>query len=245
MAFCKISHDVKRAAIRLYERNLLSLEDILSCCGFSESTWYRVLKLWRETGDVVNHPTGIRGRVRHLDRDDIEYLLQLVRDNPDYFLDELADLTRTNRFISVHFTTLYNELSCAGMSRKKLKRIASERNEELRAAFIARMAQYDASEIGFIDEVSKDERTHGRHYGRSSKGKRAHKNQPFVRGRRISTEALLTLDGIVACTAVEGSMTKELFLEWLEFTVVSCQAIFDVQLSYYSSYQSVLHIQAH
>ena len=26
-----------------------------SCCGVSESTWYRVLKLWRETGDVVNH----------------------------------------------------------------------------------------------------------------------------------------------------------------------------------------------
>ena len=33
----------KRAAIRLYERYLLSLQDILSCCGFSESTWYRVL----------------------------------------------------------------------------------------------------------------------------------------------------------------------------------------------------------
>jgi hypothetical protein len=28
--------------------------------------------------------------VCHLDRDDIEYPLQLVHDNPDYFLDELA-----------------------------------------------------------------------------------------------------------------------------------------------------------
>jgi len=43
------------------------------------------------------------------------------------------------------------------MGRKKLKHITSERNEELRAAFIARMSQYDATEIGFIDEVSKDE----------------------------------------------------------------------------------------
>jgi hypothetical protein len=32
---------------------------------------------------------------------------------------------------------------------------------------------------------------------------------------------LLTLDGIVACKAVERSMTKELFLEWLEYNVVS------------------------
>jgi hypothetical protein len=110
-------------------------------------------------GDVVSdRPTGVCGRVRHLDREDIEYL----HDNPDYFLNELADLTRTNRFIAIHFTTVFNELERAGMSRKKLRRIASERNEELRAAFISRMAQYDASELGFIDEVSKDEWTCGR-----------------------------------------------------------------------------------
>ena len=37
------SRSVKRAGIRLYERDLLSLQDIPNCCGFSESTWYRVL----------------------------------------------------------------------------------------------------------------------------------------------------------------------------------------------------------
>ncbi|KAG1883121.1 hypothetical protein F4604DRAFT_1879257 [Suillus subluteus] len=189
MAFRKISDDVKRAAIHLYEQNLLNLQDILDCCGFSQWTWYRVLRLWRDTGDVANHPRGVRGCVRRLECEDIEYLLELVHDNPDYFLDELVSLARTNCFISIHFTT-------------KLKCIALERNEELRAAFVARMSQYDATEIGFIDEVSKDEWTLGRHYGRSSRGK-----------------PLLTLDGIVACTAVEGSMMKELFLEWLEFTV--------------------------
>ncbi|KAG2039941.1 hypothetical protein BDR03DRAFT_859003 [Suillus americanus] len=52
-----------------------------------------------------------------------------------------------------------------------------------------------------------DERTLGRHYGHSAKGKRAHKKQPFVRGRRVSMEALLTFNGIVACAVVEGSMS--------------------------------------
>ncbi|KAG1808295.1 uncharacterized protein BJ212DRAFT_1281103 [Suillus subaureus] len=83
------------------------------------------------------------------------------------------------------------------------------------------MSQYDATEIGFIDEVSKDERTLGWHYGHSLRGKWAHAHQPFVHGCHVSLEALLTLDGIVACTAIKGSMMKELFLEWLEFTVVS------------------------
>ncbi|OJA11889.1 hypothetical protein AZE42_08954 [Rhizopogon vesiculosus] len=62
MAFRKISQDVKQAAIHLYERELLNLQDIPSYCSFSESTWYRVLKLWRETGNVISHPTGARGR---------------------------------------------------------------------------------------------------------------------------------------------------------------------------------------
>jgi hypothetical protein len=69
-----------------------------------------------------------------------------------------------------------------------------------RAVFIERMAQYSPEELGFLDEVSKDERSIGRHYGRARKGERAKKKQPFVRGRRTSTEAFLTLDGIVAGT---------------------------------------------
>ncbi|OJA14533.1 hypothetical protein AZE42_13964, partial [Rhizopogon vesiculosus] len=127
--------------------------------------------------------------------------------------------------ISVHFTTIFCELERIGLSYKKLKRTAKECNETLRAEFVARMAQYDPSELGFIDEMSKDERTPGRCYGWSKKGKCVEKQQVFVRGRRTSTEALLTLDGIIAATVVEGSMTQELFLDWPENIVLpKCSA---------------------
>jgi hypothetical protein len=42
------------------------------------------------------------------------------------------------------------------MSRKKLKHITIERDEERQANFMARMAQYQPEELGFMDEVSKD-----------------------------------------------------------------------------------------
>jgi hypothetical protein len=45
--------------------------------------------------------------------------------------------------------------------------------------------------------------------------------QPFVQGRHTSTEALLTLDGMVASTVVEGSMMKAMFLVYLKLNVVS------------------------
>ena len=39
-------------------------------------------------------------------------------------------------------------------------------------------------------------------------------------GRYVSATGILKLDGIVAWTTVKGSMTKELFLEFLEQVVV-------------------------
>ena len=42
----------------------------------------------------------------------------------------------------------------------------------------------------------------------------------FVRGRRFSAEGLLTVDGMISSTVVEGSMTRALFLDYLEHEVV-------------------------
>ena len=85
---------------------------------------------------------------------------------------------------------------------------------------MAQMAQYAPVQLGFLDETLKDERTLSRGFGRSKKGRRAVKKQVFVRGMRVSTEALLSLDGIVAGTAVQGSMTKEMFYDYLALNVV-------------------------
>jgi hypothetical protein len=185
------------------------------------------MKLWRETGDVINNPPVLRGRYRTLHYTNIHYLLQLICQNPDYFLDELLKLLKTNRFISLHYVTIHDELVRAGVSRKHLQRIALERNEVLHADFIARMAQFSPEELGFIDEVSKDERTVGRCYGRSKRGKRARKCQPFARGRRTSTVGVLSVDGFVTGTSVEGSFTKVSFLHWMEFSVV-CRHLFNL-----------------
>ncbi|KAJ7020874.1 hypothetical protein C8F04DRAFT_973533, partial [Mycena alexandri] len=73
MGFRHISRDVKIAALNLYENGRLTLPEILECVGFSERTFYRILSLWRTTGDVVGHKKS-RGRPRILHHDDIRYL---------------------------------------------------------------------------------------------------------------------------------------------------------------------------
>jgi transposase len=229
MPFRKISRDVKVAAVNLYERELIPLDDILDCCRLSRSTFFRILRLWRTTGDVIKYPYSNIGRPRVLVANDVQYLLRLVRHRPDWFLDELADLLLENRFISVHFSTICRELEHAGFSLKKLKKIASERSEIKRSAFVYRMAEYTPEQLGFIDETSKDDRVPGRRRGRAKKGQRAKRKQVFVRGHRLTATGLMTVNGMVAYTVIEGSMTGESFLEFLHDNVV-CTPEFEVLL---------------
>jgi hypothetical protein len=144
-----------------------------------------------------------------------------VKHRPGWFLDELPILLSENRFISIHYTTIYRELSRTRISHKKLKKIAKERNEAKRADFIRRMAQYGPEELGFLDETSKDKRTLGRNNGRSLKGTRAVKKQVFVCGHCLSGLGLLTIDGMVAVSVVEGSFTAATFKTFIEGDVAS------------------------
>ena len=78
MSCRKISCDVKIAAIKLYEQDILTLDDILDCCGFLKSTFYWILKQGRETRDIVHPLRSLQGHPRTFDHDDVQYLLCLI-----------------------------------------------------------------------------------------------------------------------------------------------------------------------
>ena len=172
--------------MRLYENGILSKAAIFDYLRISSRTFDRILSLWNATGEVVRERNGVRGCPRSLHFSDVEYLNRLIRHRPDWFLDEVKYLLQTNRFISARFTTVHRELVRAGISEKNIKNVASERNENLRANFIARMAQYSPEQLGFLDEVSKDEHTAFR--------TRAVRKGVFVRGRRFSAVGLLSME---------------------------------------------------
>ena len=131
------------------------------------------------------------------------------------------------------------------VSCKKLQRIAKERDEDQRVEFIANMAKYSPDELGFIDEVLRDERVVGRHYGRARKGQRARKTQPFVWGRRSSTVGVLTVDGFLCGMSVEGSLTRDVLLKWLEFSVVRDHSFSQETHSQQSSFPNAPLILVH
>jgi len=92
--------------------------------GFSRRTFFRTIKLFNETGEVVKPASHSRGRPRSLNHEDLSYLLQLIQHCPSWFLDELQGLLESNHFISIHFSTIHCELEHAGVSLKKLRKVA-------------------------------------------------------------------------------------------------------------------------
>ncbi|KAE9399510.1 hypothetical protein BT96DRAFT_820492, partial [Gymnopus androsaceus JB14] len=75
---------------------------------------------------------------------------------------------------------------------------------------------YPPNYLVSVDEVSKDNRTYARLWGRAEKGKRVEVQAPFVRGRRLSMLAGLALEkGIIASMVVEGSFNHDLFVQFL------------------------------
>jgi transposase len=221
MGFRHISIDNQETGLRLRERGRDSDEEIADVCGFSVRTLQCAAERKRLTGTVAHRPAVGRGRHRSYVRADADYLLTLARNKPTRFLDEYRDWLDKYRHLSLSVTTLHRVFERAGLRVKQVQKLASERDPQRRAAFIREVGQYPANYILAIDEVSKDERTYARLWGRAPIGERVEKHDPFVRGRRFSMCAALVLDeGIVASRVVEGSFDRQRFIEFLRDDVV-------------------------
>ncbi|KAJ7813705.1 hypothetical protein B0H13DRAFT_1544460, partial [Mycena leptocephala] len=72
-----------------------------------------------------------------------------------------------------------------------------------------------------IDEVSKEDRTYSRIFGRSVIGTRVECSQPFMRKRRLTRVAAVELGkGIIGAKVVEGSLSCKSYVEFLRDSVM-------------------------
>ena len=65
---------------------------------------------------------------------------------------------KTGKLVSV--STLWRSLKFCGITRKKIQKVAKERNEILRGFYLYNIGMdYTSDQLIFIDETAKDERT--------------------------------------------------------------------------------------
>jgi hypothetical protein len=110
-------------------------------------------------------------------------LYTLLQEAPEMYLSEIQDWIALAFEVHISRAALHQNICNAGITFKLLRRAAAERDEDLRQEWKLEVnAHFMASQMVFIDETSKDERTIYQHYGRSIAGTRATISANFVRG---------------------------------------------------------------
>ena len=126
------------------------------------------------------------------------FVVGLAFENPCLYLRELCQQVQDISSLSVSLSTICRLLRRHGLSRKKVQRIALERNLEYRSDFMAEILPYPREQLVWIDEMGSDRRDAMRQYGYAPLGETPRCKRLQVRGQRISAIAAISSAGMVS-----------------------------------------------
>jgi transposase len=230
-----VSRDLKERIPYLRYVEGFKVKEIERILGVKKSMIYQTLNYHRDYG-VAYNPMAFsnvsQGRPRVLNSIDLDLIKSLLSQEPTMYLDELQDELLTRRGTVVSIPTLLRSLRRLHFCRKSISVRALERNDLDRLIYMNKFAEMvsDPAMLMFIDEAARNKKNPSRKMGWSLKGLRAVQKRCFVCGQRFSILPVLTLDGIVAHDILPGSVTSELFVNFLREHIVcpTCLSMADV-----------------
>ncbi|KAF7361312.1 Tc1-mariner class transposase [Mycena sanguinolenta] len=217
MGNCKISADLKDAALRLWELGW-SEEEIMQGLVVSRASLYRWKQLFEEIGSTTRPPSPLRGRPRIITQAILSACLEIYQKEPDTYLDELRWHLAINHDIVISISALQDTLVSVGLTRKLLHRIARERTQQLRDDYwnsIDEDLAGDSDMLVMADETSKNNHTLARKYGRAPVGMRAPHTYDFVRGPGYTVAAAMSKEGYLAVKVLPGAFDSFDFFDFV------------------------------
>ncbi len=184
----------------------------------AESTVCRILDRFERTGSVTaNQATS---RAHRLHEHDELVLIELVCDNPSIYLREIQATLQETTGTFASFSTLCRTLRKFGFTRKKLKYVALQRSDILRAEYQAEVSMYDSSMFLFVDESGCDRKNAARKFGYSLRGFPAKDFRYLLRGNRFSAIGLMSTTTLIDCYITEGTVNGDVFYEFVQSSLL-------------------------
>ncbi|KAJ7746686.1 hypothetical protein B0H16DRAFT_1223720, partial [Mycena metata] len=122
----------------------------------------RTIKQHHLTGSVAKAAVLGAGRPRLLTS---RFLLRLAKHWPSTFFDEYQQYLHTHRHLPVSIATVHRTFERAGLSVKRVQKMAVEHDPILEGHFLHRIPKYPAHYLVPLDEMSKDGRAYARLWG--------------------------------------------------------------------------------
>ena len=204
----------------IWQKEVLGLEtcQVAANLGVDYSTVWRIVKLFRETGDVQKKKQP--GAVKALTSVAELITISEVLEHPGIMLHEFQAKLLELTGIDVCLSTICRFLQRSGFSRQKLKIVAIQREDFLRAQFTSDVSVYEPEMLIFLDETGSDKRNTIRKHGYSLKGKPLVSHELMVRGERISAIAFMSMNGMLDCKTVRHSVNGDTFYEFIQATLL-------------------------
>ncbi|KAJ7212311.1 hypothetical protein GGX14DRAFT_361791 [Mycena pura] len=168
MVFKHHSTEVKLLAICALE-NGDDIDSVEHRFGISRRSLERWQQQLEETHTLARRKSETACRPRTILPPFLQVLRDLLDESPALYLDELADYFSIVHDENIPISTIADSLRELGYQRKVLRRVAAQRDNILRAQWMQLIQRnFEARQMVFTDESSKDGHTLARRYGRGS-----------------------------------------------------------------------------
>lgn len=189
-----------------------STSDIVEQLRVSRMTVYNYRRNIDLFGVHNPPPTSVPHRRRKIHVAAREGLADMIAANQTMMLDEVQDWLVEEWDIDVSLSTIQRCLKQMKISRKKTERVNPERDPELRALWLFKVAtRYTASQLVVVDESAANERTKDRRWGWSPKGLACRVDQSATRSSRWSILPAIGINGYLEYEIYHGSFNSERF----------------------------------
>jgi transposase len=180
------------------------------------------IRIERQQSNMPVQRTTRVGRRSYMTTSMQEALCNMLTKQPYMYQCEMADFLYRNFRRTISERSISRTLRSIGWTRKTIRRIAQQRDADLRDHYLHRIAQYKSYQLIFVDESGCDRRTGYRRWGWSPKGSSPVQVTKFGRGKRWHILPAYAQDGIVLRRVYQGSTDGDLFEDFIAQLLHHC-----------------------
>ena len=172
-------------------------------------------------GDTKAPPNGV-GRPRSVTPPMLSALLDRLIEKPNMYQDEMAVFLFDEFDVLVTTQSISRALAAEGWSKKVARRVALERNADLRDFYLHNLSAFRSYHLVYIDESGCDKRVGFRRTGWSPLGVAPVQVARLHRDQRYQILPAYTQDGVILARVFQGSTDGAVFEDFVEQLLLHC-----------------------
>ena len=183
------------------------------------STVRRIIISYDSSGDV-SPVTYHHGPRKMLGEPEELCIVESLLATPSIYLDELQQELFQSAGTWASISTIFRTIRRLGITRKRLRHVAMQRSDVSRAEFMEEMSYISASMIVWLDETGSDRRNERRKFGYHLRGMTPIDYKLTIRGKRLSSIAIMSTRGLEDVDTYEGNINGDIFCDFVERCLV-------------------------